>query len=168
VLSLVSLFLLPGHVCLKITTGAERNDFFAKVMAVSAPINLALSVALTMWLHSPIGVALGSLITIAVANFLVIPTHTCRQFGLGIREYAVKSFGPLLLPSAATLAIAFAVRQMARSAGRPWTPALMAAVGCLFCASLWAALGGERRQAYSSRFRRLLSRGAEVPVAAGA
>jgi O-antigen/teichoic acid export membrane protein len=167
VLSLVSLFLLPGHVCLKITTGAERNDFFAKVMAVSAPVNLALSMALTMWLHSPIGVALGSLITIGIANFLVIPIHTCRQFGLGIREYAVRSFGPLLLPSAATLVVAFTVRQMARSAGRPWTPALMASVGCLFCASLWLAVGTGRRQAYLTKLRRLLGRDSRHELAEG-
>jgi O-antigen/teichoic acid export membrane protein len=153
VLALTTVFLLPGNVSLVLMTGTARNGFFVKVAAITAPINLLLSILFTAWLKSPVGVALGSMLTVMVADLLVVPVYTCRQFGFELRRYIVEGFGPLPLPAAVATATALAIRWATPHAGRFWVPLMLAPVAGTFFATLMLSIGATRRNEYLAKFR---------------
>jgi O-antigen/teichoic acid export membrane protein len=97
VLSLMILMQLPGHACYMILTGTERNLFLVRMYVFAAAANLLVSILLTRLL-GPIGVALGSLITVSVVDFTILPWHVCQQFGFKYRTYVQQSLVPLLVP----------------------------------------------------------------------
>jgi O-antigen/teichoic acid export membrane protein len=152
-LSLTTVFLLPGNVSLSLMTGTERNGFLVKVALITAPLNLLLSVLFTHWLMRPVGVALGSMVTVMVADFLVMPFYTCRQFGFSVRRYVAEGFGPLLLPALAAAAAAVGLRYATPHAGKYWLPPILVTIALVFVAALVLSIGSDRRRDYMVSLR---------------
>ena len=170
VLAITTPFLLPGNVSLALMTGTERNGTWARIALIFAPVNLVLSILFTAWLHSPVGVALGSMVTVIVVDTLVVPWCTCRKFEFSLRHYIVESFGPLPLPAAAALAVALGLRWATPHAGRYWLPLTLLPVAGVFVAVLLLSIGPRRRYDYLERFRLALRKRTAVcaPITPGA
>lgn len=154
-LALALLFQLPGHASFTIFTGTERNRFLIGICAVSAPLNLGLSVLLTWWL-GPIGVALGSLGTVVLADMVLLPTAVCRQFQFDMREYLGTVLGPLLVPTAVTIVVGLALRN-APVILSDWVAVLMSAFVVLifWCCRVVITPRDERGVHWGERIRRL-------------
>jgi O-antigen/teichoic acid export membrane protein len=147
-LSLALVLQLQGHACFAIVTGTERNASFVKIVAVGALSNLFLSIILTHFL-GVVGVALGSLATVAVIDCCVLPISICRQFGFSYRRYVSRALAPLGAPTLASLALVMAFRTFTRPAGLGRTFVEVVCVACSFWLT-WACfcITPHRRRMY--------------------
>ena len=157
-LALMMFVRMPGSACYVIMTATERNVFLARMLLIASPVNLALSIGLTR-LYGAVGVALGSLITVAVTDFMLLPWRVCRDFGFSYRSYVRKVFAPLFAPLLAALVLAFACRF-----GQPYHGRLAAVLAlALIVCGAWTAwfftgVSAEQRAAQLLALRRRLSR----------
>ena len=156
VLALMMFLRLPGTACYIIMTATERNRFLMQMYLIAAPTNLMLSIVLTR-VYGAVGVALGSLITVAVVDFLILPIYVCRDFGFPYREYLGKSFAPLSLPCLVGVVLALAYRFAPLSHGRLMTvTALGIVTGTVWAIWLFTGISPEQRRAYLSKVRQRL------------
>jgi O-antigen/teichoic acid export membrane protein len=118
-LALVLALQLQGHANFTIMTATEQNALLMKVAVVAAPINVLLSLLCTH-LFGLLGPALGSLITVAVMDAMILPVLTCRQFGFSYREYLSYSIVPLLMPTSVALLVAAGIRNYTNGVGALW------------------------------------------------
>jgi O-antigen/teichoic acid export membrane protein len=141
----------PGASTFALLSGIDRLQFLVRMSVLSAGINVALSVILVETVGA-VGPAIGTLVTVAIFEFIVFPVYACR-FVLHIRF--MRFLGDcawLLVPTAAGAAFAVVTARVASS------PAWQLGAACLtvtiFLASAALAAGPVRR----SRYRRLLER----------
>lgn len=78
---------VPAHVLVLIATAAGRNLWLAPVVIVEAFLNLALSIGLAAG-GLAAGPAVATLLTLAVADLIVIPAVLLPRLGLRIRDFA--------------------------------------------------------------------------------
>jgi O-antigen/teichoic acid export membrane protein len=95
VLGFVTVLQLPGHQSFLFLTGAGRNRTLAPLAVIGALANLAGSIAATFWL-GPVGPAIGSLPTVAVLEFFVLPVVVCRHLRMPVRRYFRQAIAPLV------------------------------------------------------------------------
>ena len=131
VLAIALLLQLPGHACFSILTGTEDNIFLIKIGSVSAAFNLIISIILTHQLGA-IGVAYGTLLNVAITDFIVLPFYVCGRLNRRYLVYLQSCFRPLLLPSAASFALFLLLKQFAFSGSIETTCLLTSSVLCVF------------------------------------
>jgi O-antigen/teichoic acid export membrane protein len=95
VLGFVTVLQLPGHQSFLFLTGAGRNRTLAPLAVIGALANLAGSIAATFWL-GPVGPAIGSLPTVVVLEFFVLPVVVCRHLRMPVRRYFRQAIAPLV------------------------------------------------------------------------
>lgn len=158
VLALMILLQLPGHASFMILTGTERNADLVKVYVVAAMVNLGLSVVLTRH-FGPVGVALGSLLTVAVVDFLILPSYVCRQFGFHTRDYLSQSLAPLLPALGAAILSVLSLKYFAMPPGTIITLTMLGAVVTIsWTAWVLCGIDAPRRDAYQRTARAALGK----------
>lgn len=158
-LGLALLLQLPGHASFTIFTGTERYRYLALVSGLSAPLNLVLSVLLTRR-FGPIGVALGSLITVAVGDMVVLPVAVCKEFGFDGRRYCRRILEPIAAPALLAAVIGVAIRFLGLTVSLPVALAGAAAVFVSFwCARLFSTRDVPTKPSWPERLRMLVPRG---------
>lgn len=81
----------------RLLTGIGRQKVLARISAVSAVINLALSILLVRYLGKE-GVALGTMIPMIILEPVVL-FYMCRCVGKSVTQYANEVIRPVLLPN---------------------------------------------------------------------
>jgi O-antigen/teichoic acid export membrane protein len=157
-LSLVLALQLQGHANFALMTATERNVLLMKVVIIGAPVNVLLSVLFTHK-FGLLGPALGSLVTVAVLDALILPMRTCRDFGFSYRQYLSYSIIPMLIPTCVTLLLAVIMRHYIIRPGGIWLMLSCASTVLMFWI-LWLAVGvgHERRTAYKQRIQAFIKR----------
>lgn len=77
-------------------TAIDKHGIFAKLMPVSAAVNLGLSILLVQG-YGIIGVAVGSLIPVLFLQPVIL-VHSCRHLGISVGHYLLECLVPLLFP----------------------------------------------------------------------
>ncbi|HVF10893.1 MAG TPA: oligosaccharide flippase family protein [Abditibacteriaceae bacterium] len=144
---------LQGYATITIMTAAERNQVLLKIVMISAPVNLILSVLFTKML-GPIGPALGTLATVTVADAVLLPVVACHDFGFSYRAYLSHSILPFVIPTCAATVLAGVLKTQWNQDGLPWLFAAVASTMGLFWL-LWLMLGlqPQRRAKYLHAMR---------------
>jgi O-antigen/teichoic acid export membrane protein len=96
---------LSGYASFTILTGTERNHYLLKTSLFAAPCNLILSILFTLR-FGPIGVALGTLVTVAIIDAMLLPYLVCRQFEFCFRTYVRQAILPLVVPTTVAIGVA--------------------------------------------------------------
>jgi O-antigen/teichoic acid export membrane protein len=134
-------------------TAIDRHGIFAKLMPVSAVVNLGLSLLLVQH-YGIIGVAVGSVIPGLVLHPVLL-VYSCRQLKLPVSEYLRKSLLPLVTP---LVLMSVVVSWFRLSAGIESYVELVTAVftgGAVYTLAFWMlALTAQERSFVISRFRR--------------
>jgi O-antigen/teichoic acid export membrane protein len=157
-LGVMILLQLPGHASFMILTGTERNTFLVRIYVLAAFANIMLSVLLTRQ-FGPVGVALGSLLTVTIVDFLILPWHVCYEFNFNVKDYLVQSLSPLLAPLVASIM----VTQLFKNFGVPYnTPTTLLMLGLVIVVawSTWGLFGinAARRRSYLRTARAAIGR----------
>ena len=139
VLVLALIFQLPGHASFALMTGTEKNTFLVKSGVVSGVCNLVLSIALTRLLGA-VGVALGSLLTVGIIDFIVLPCYVSQLLHRRPLNYVRASLIPFLLPTICSILLAVLLHSIAMPYSGMGTLMLCVTVGILFW-SLWLSVG---------------------------
>jgi O-antigen/teichoic acid export membrane protein len=148
---------LQGHACFTIMTATERNQVLIRTVVISAPVNFTLSFLFTK-AFGPIGPALGTLVTVAIADAVVLPIAACREFGFSYRRYLSHSITPLFLPAGVTILFAMAMRFFLREGTVVGLIAKCGLTACIFLVIwLYYGINAERRYAYFQRIRATIS-----------
>jgi O-antigen/teichoic acid export membrane protein len=126
---------LSGHASYTILTGTERNHYLLKTSLFAAPFNLILSIIFTLK-FGPIGVALGTLVSVAVTDAMLLPYLVCRQFEFCFRTYLMRAILPLVVPTTVAVAVAAILNSIPRfQAG--FLPAAAAAITASSFMAVW-------------------------------
>ena len=103
-LGLVTTIQLPGHQCFVYLTGIGRNQVLVRLAVISASVNLAGTILFT-YLLGPIGPAIGSLPTVTVIDFTILPVIVCRYLGMPFARYVRGALLPAVPIAAAAGAV---------------------------------------------------------------
>jgi O-antigen/teichoic acid export membrane protein len=148
-----------GNTLLK---GAGRHRMLALVNLATGIVNIALSILLVHE-YGLVGVAVGTLIPIAVAAFFILYPAACRRVGLPVRRALVESVFPAIWP-----AVVVGAAGVATSRFLP-TGTLLALVlealvaGALYLVLFFAvAIGRRDRALYTAKALELLGRRREA------
>jgi O-antigen/teichoic acid export membrane protein len=79
--------------------GVSRHKFLAAITLSEAVVNFALSIYLARR-YGMIGVALGSLVPMAIAKLLIQPAYVCGQIEIPLGTYYFKMLGRAIFPPA--------------------------------------------------------------------
>ncbi len=166
-LLVVSVILRVGNAtAITLLRGAGHHRLVALTTAGAAVANLALSIALVGPLGYA-GVALGTIVPIAVIGMLILFPLACRRVDLPLRSAAARVAWPSLWPGVVVATGLYAVRDaVAQSA---WAIALAMAGGAVAYAILFwfvALAAGDRRR-YGSTVAALWWRSRLQPVSEG-
>lgn len=114
--------------------GVSRHRFLAWLTLGEAFANVALSI---YWArkYGMIGVALGTLVPIFIAKFLIQPRYVCKNLGMSLRWYYVNLLGRSVAPGAATAVLLWAFLFRRASLGSVWMVCLVIAVQGVVCAA---------------------------------
>jgi len=163
-LLIVTVILRVGNAtAITLLRGAGRHRVVAFTTAASAIANLGLSITLVGRLGY-VGVAIGTIVPIALAGTLILFPLACRRVEIPFRTAVVRAVWPSLWPGLVMSAGLLATRQaVARS---PWTAALAMAVsacvyGLLF---FFVAVDANDRRRYGSTAAALRWRSPLRPV----
>lgn len=140
-----------------ILKGAGQHKLLAYTNASTAVVNIALSVALIGPLGLP-GVALGTLIPIAVSTLFILYPAACRRVGMSIGRPLVQAIWPAMWPAAVMVGFLWLARSLP-PAGL-FSVALHFAAGGIVYLGLFAglAIGGEERRFYWTKLRSMVAR----------
>jgi O-antigen/teichoic acid export membrane protein len=140
-----------GNMVLK---GAGAHRMLAWVNLGTGVVNALLSVALITRYGLP-GVAVGTLIPIACASFLVLYPAACRRVGIPVRRALAESIVPALWPAALVGILLALTRDI--SSGTLLAVACHAAVGSVLYLALFfgVAIGREDREYYLAKASQL-------------
>lgn len=125
ILTLARLLSISQWPALAVLTGAARHRPLAVYAIVSGVANLLLSLLLVRWLGLE-GVALGTLIPVAIETFGFAMPYALRSIGVSGREALARMWGPALLPALP----AVLVLAVLRLALNPTSLLAVAAAGC--------------------------------------
>jgi O-antigen/teichoic acid export membrane protein len=157
-LALVLALQLQGHANFAIMTATERNVLLMKVVVVGAPVNVLLSVIFTHT-FGLLGPALGSLVTVAILDAVILPLRTCKDFGFSYREYLSYSIIPMLMPTCVTLLLAVIMRHYVIQPGGVLLMLSCASTVLIFwCLWLGFSVGATRRESYLRRVRSMVGK----------
>lgn len=153
-LAVAMLFKQPGYAGYTILTGLEKNSLLVPVAVASALVNLALSVVLTKQIGAA-GPAVGSLITVAISELLVVPILTCRRCSFPVQSYLrdglLVLFPPLVISLVAAAAWSIATARFGLQGVAAVLNAVAAsAVVAFACWCCWFVVGAgaQRRKMF--------------------
>jgi len=139
--------------CSRYLTAINEHGIFAKLMPVSAVINVGLSVVLVQS-YGIVGVAVGSVLPALVLQPVLL-THSCRHLKLPVSQYLKTSLLPLMVP---ITSMGMFVAWVRWTLGIESYVALIATVvagGSIYFIVFWfLALSSGERGFVVSRFRR--------------
>jgi O-antigen/teichoic acid export membrane protein len=148
-----------GNTLLK---GAGRHRMLALVNLATGVVNIALSMLLVHE-YGLVGVAVGTLIPIALSAIFILYPAACRRVGLPVRRALAESVFPAIWP-AAVVAAALVATSRVLPTGTLLALVLEAvAAGALYLALFFlAAIGRRDRALYAAKARELLGRRQEA------
>jgi O-antigen/teichoic acid export membrane protein len=148
-----------GNTVLK---GAGRHRMLALVNLGTGVVNIALSVLLVRE-YGLVGVAVGTLIPIALSAVFILYPAACRRVGLPLRRAAIESIFPAIWPALVVVGVG-AVVSRALPNGTLLAVVLQAAAGgALYLALFFAvAIGRRDRALYTTKTLELLGRKKEA------
>jgi O-antigen/teichoic acid export membrane protein len=136
--------------------GAGQHRMLAGVNLATAMANIALSILLVrVW--GLTGVAVGTLVPIAFAAFVIVQPAACRRVGLPLRTALMRSVVPALWPAVVT----GAALTLTRGLSSVTLPAVLAQSvfgGVLYFALFFLAIGSRDRALYATKVHELLDR----------
>ncbi|NMT63784.1 oligosaccharide flippase family protein [Marinobacter orientalis] len=139
--------------CSRYLTAINEHGIFAKLMPISAVINVGLSVVLVQY-YGIVGVAVGSVLPALVLQPVLL-THSCRHLKLPVSQYLKTSLLPLMVP---IISMGLFVAWVRWTLGIESYAALIATVvagGTIYFIVFWfLSLTSDERQFVVSRFRR--------------
>jgi O-antigen/teichoic acid export membrane protein len=146
--------------------GAGKVRYLAIVNIITGLVNLALSAILITPLGL-IGVALGTLIPIAVSTVFVLFPAACARVGLSVKDAARHAVWPAMWPAAVVAAGLAFVRRFATS-GTLLAVLLEAAIAAALYLALFVAvaIGRRDRAQYAAKVMELLGRRGRLAPAA--
>jgi O-antigen/teichoic acid export membrane protein len=141
-----------------ILKGAGRHRMLAFVNLGTGIANVALSIALVGRYGLP-GVAVGTLVPIAISSFFILYPAACRRVGLSVWQAATQSVLPALWPAAVVGLLGVIVARTVPS-GTVLAVVLQAAAGgALYLALFFAvAIGRRDRALYTAKAMEVLGR----------
>ncbi len=143
ILLLAQLTRWPQTLSYQLIYSTGRYAFLTYLSAGQALANISLTLLLVRP-YGLAGVALGTLIPMAVCNVLLLPTHVLKRFSISLRDYIGKGIGPPVL----TGALVFAFTQILVRVRYPqsWRVFLAEAVLAVGVAALITGTLGLRRE----------------------
>jgi O-antigen/teichoic acid export membrane protein len=148
--------------------GAGHHRLVALANACTAVVNLGLSIALVR-LIGFVGVAIGTIVPIALGGLLVIFPAACRRVGVPLRTAFARAVWPALWPGAVLMAVLLALRPFA-GATLLGVAAIMG-LGVLVYATVFffLSIGVDDRRLYTSKLVQLTWHSRRVqPLSEGA
>ncbi len=144
--------------------GAGEHRMLAFVNLCTGLANVVLSIAL-IHRFGLIGVAVGTLIPIALSAFFIVYPAACRRVGLPLGRALAHSVVPALWP-AVVVGLALAVSRLI-SSGTLLAVVLQAVAGCALYLALFfiVAIDGQDRALYGGKVMELLGRRRLAPAA---
>jgi O-antigen/teichoic acid export membrane protein len=134
-------------------TAIDRHGIFAKLMPVSAAVNLGLSLLLVQH-YGIIGVAVGSVIPGLVLHPVLL-VYSCRQLELPVAEYLRKSLLPLAIPLVLLGTVVSWFRLSMGIESYAWLVTAVFAGGIVYALAFWLlSLTARERLFLTSRFFR--------------
>jgi O-antigen/teichoic acid export membrane protein len=134
--------------------GVSRHRFLAWLTFAEAIANVALSI---YWArrYGMIGVALGTLVPIVIAKFIVQPAYVCRTLKLSPGSYYLNLLGCSAAAPALTSVLIWAVLFRGATFSRVWTVCFVIAAQALVCAlvSFVVAFTREERSLLATKLR---------------
>lgn len=127
-------------------------------------LNIGLSIVLTLWMGTIVGVALGSLIPAVVLGWLILWPWAAREVGLGKLQLFRVSCGRSILACLPMVGVGLGLRWLSGSSyGEPeWIKSVtgLAVMAVIGGAGLWkVALNGEERSRVLGGVRKITGRG---------
>lgn len=139
--------------CSRYLTAINEHGIFAKLMPVSAVVNVGLSLALVQS-YGIVGVAVGSVLPALVLHPVLL-TYSCRHLKLPVSHYLKTSLLPLMIPIIAMGVFVAWVRWTLGIESYLALIATVAAGGTIYFIVFWfLALTPNERRFVISRFRR--------------
>jgi Na+-driven multidrug efflux pump len=136
--------------------GAGQHRMLAGVNLATGIANIALSILLvSLW--GLAGVAVGTLVPVAFAAFVIVHPAACRRVGLPLRTALMRSVVPALWPALVSGAALTLTRGML-SVTLPAVLAQMVFGGVLYFALFFLAIGSHDRALYAAKVHELLGR----------
>jgi|GEM_PF-419775 len=101
-----------AHVNIRVVLFAMgKLKTLAVIYLLDAAANITLSLILVK-IHGNIGVALGTLITMTVTMFFIVPFYICKVLGISLREFISQTYGSVLIPVILLFAVLFSVSKL--------------------------------------------------------
>jgi O-antigen/teichoic acid export membrane protein len=137
--------------------GAGQHRLVAITNAMTALSNLALSVAIITPFGLP-GVAIGTLVPVALASTVVVFPAGCRRVGLSVRQAWAQAVWPAVWPASVMVLYVFATRSLvANSLAAVGVELVVAALGYLIT-FLFFGISVKERHLYLSKAAELTTR----------
>lgn len=161
VLMLSMWFVIPQMVATNVLAMTGHHTWTARMGAVSAIVNILVSLALVRPLGLA-GVALGTLASTIVVDLGMVVTRTCRLYNVNTKEYLKVVFAPVLLPALAQSALCLGISSQFHLAHLGVVLIAVALSGLLFIA-VYAISGLSSHE--KAGFRAKYRRGSTMPIA---
>lgn len=143
-----------GNTILK---GCRRHKFLAFANLMTGLVNVVFSVAL-VGRYGLTGVAVGTLIPIAVAAIFVLNPAACRRVGLPVRQMIRHSVFPAVWPAAVTGALLMLTRDISSGTLLAVLAQAGAAGVLYFALFIGVAIGRADRAFYTAKIKQLIGR----------
>jgi O-antigen/teichoic acid export membrane protein len=113
-----------------------KHRFLAKMLLYEGLANLAISIALAPK-YGLIGVAVGTAVPLLATSAIVLPIHTCRTLGVGIRDYVAAFGAPALAVIPLSMFWVFTYSIHASTHGVGAALVKLAAGGAIYMIAIW-------------------------------
>lgn len=134
ILCAVAILAVPGMSAASVVLNSERAGELMLVTVASAILNIVLSIGLTIAVGN-IGPALGSLIAVALADFLYMPRRVSHMLGRTYGDIIRSAARPLLFPASVLVAILLTGKTLLPEG--LWFLAVAGSAAAVFFGMLW-------------------------------
>lgn len=154
ILMLSMWLVIPQMVATNVLAMTGSHAWTARMGAVSAMVNIVVSLALVRPLGLA-GVALGTLASTIIIDLGIVVTRTCTLYAIGAKEYLKSVVAPMLLPALAQSAFCAGVHSQLHLT-RLGAAILASAVSALLFIAVYAVFGlnAYEKAAFRAKYRR--------------